>query len=295
MKRSNRLILLIGVFLAVVAFVGIVFIIGSGTGGGGGGTPTPPTTVSVVTAARDIPLGNQIVSADLATTTIKTTDEPADAFTDKALVLGQIVRTTVTQGQILTRSQFLTTTNANSIVPSLQKGFRAIAVQVDQVTGVGTVIQTGDRVDVVLGIRIQTLVPAPGPSALPQPYPGGPQLSVKTVLQNLQVVGTLLPPATQSQQQQQAQPSPSPSGGNATTGPTVTLNGQQEIVILAVTPQQAEVIRYAQLGAEPITLTLRSTADKDSPPDATTGIVLKTLIDQYGVIPPFPIISSVPK
>lgn len=291
MKRSNRLILLIGVFLAIVAFIGIVFIFN-------GPPSTPPAQMtSVVVAARDIPLGNQIAKDDLTTKTIQATDRPADAFGDPSLVLGQITRADVKSGQIITRSgAFPGSGTVTSVVPSLTKGLRAVAVQVDQVTGVGTIVQTGDRVDVIVSVRIQQLQADPKNPGAFIDFPGGPQLSVKTVIQNVKVVGTLLPPPTAAQQQQQQQPAASPAaGGTSTTGATTTLNGQQEIVMVAVTPQQAEVIRYAQLGAEPMTLTLRATEDKASPPDATTGVVLKTLIDQYGVIPPFPPIATTPR
>lgn len=292
MKRSNRLILLIGVFLAIVAFIGIVFVFN-----GSNQTPGVSPTVAVVVAARDIPLGNQIVKDDLTTKTIQTTDKPADAFGDPSLVLGQIARADVKSGQIITRSATFNTgtlgTSNQQVVSSLTKGLRAVAVQVDQVTGVGTIVQTGDRVDVIVSMRIQQLQADPKNPGAFIDFPGGPQLSVKTVIQNVKVVGTLLPPPTAAQQQQ---PAASPAaGGTSSTGATTTLNGQQEIVIVAVTPQQAEVIRYAQLGAEPMTLTLRATEDKASPPDATTGVVLKTLIDQYGVIPPFPPIATTPR
>jgi hypothetical protein len=76
----------------------------------------------------------------------------------------------------------------------------------------------------------------------------------------------------------------------------VSLTNQPMIVILAVTAQQAEVIKFAQVQASsntavgdtnmPITLILRAPADASAPPDKTSGIVLKTLIDQYGVLPP---------
>ncbi|HEX8939994.1 MAG TPA: Flp pilus assembly protein CpaB [Candidatus Limnocylindrales bacterium] len=297
MKRSNRLILLIGVFLAIVAFIGIVFVF---NGQQTSQQQQQQTTATEVVAARDIPLGNAIVKDDLTTKSVNIADKPADAFGDTSLVLGQIARADIKAGQVITRSNAFASaggTNSLQVVSSLAKGQRAVAVQVDQVTGVGTIVQTGDRVDVVIGVRIQQLLPDPKNPGNYTDFPGGPQLSVKTVIQNLKVVGTLLPPpsaAQQQAQQQQAQASPA-AGGTSTTGPTTTLNGQQEIVILSVTPQQAEVLRYAQLGAEPITLTLRSTEDKDSPPDATTGVVLKTLIDQYGVIPPFPPIASAPR
>ena len=90
------------------------------------------------------------------------------------------------------------------------------------------------------------------------------------------------------------------AGASAAPGaPTTTLTGQQEIVVLAVTPQQEEVIRFNQLsGAAPlgaISLVLRSVDDFIDPvtgapvvsePVKTTGVILKTLVDSYGVLPP---------
>ena len=130
-------------------------------------------------------------------------------------------------------------------------------------------------------------------SQLPQPVPGGPQLSVKDIIQNLEVLGTLTPPVTTTTTgQQQNQPAPS-------AGAPVGLTGQQMIVILAVTAQQAEVIKYAQVNAAdnadtPISLILRAPADASAPPDKTSGIVLKTLLDQYGVLPPVLLEGTLP-
>ncbi len=60
MKRSNRLIMLIGLFLAVVAFVGIIYVIGGNGGGGGGGDAGAGSSkTTVVVAATDIPLGTR--------------------------------------------------------------------------------------------------------------------------------------------------------------------------------------------------------------------------------------------
>jgi hypothetical protein len=94
------------------------------------------------------------------------------------------------------------------------------------------------------------------------------------------------------------------------------LTGQNEVVIVAVTANQAEVIRFAQIRAQAgqvqdrgltaITVILRSPKDYvaidpsgspvlDSngipltvvpPLEKTDGVVLKTLIEKYGVLPP---------
>ena len=74
------------------------------------------------------------------------------------------------------------------------------------------------------------------------------------------------------------------------------LTGQQQIVILAGTHQQSELIKFAQLDGS-VTLTLRSADDFLDPatgqpipggpvPVTTTGIILKSLVDNYGVLPP---------
>ena len=101
----------------------------------------------------------------------------------------------------------------------------------------------------------------------------------------MQVLGTLLPPAEQQAEEQQGE-----EGDSGTA-----LTGQQQIVILAVTTQQAEVIKFAQLDGS-ISLVLRSPDDfidpatgepvAALPPVETTGVILKTLVDTYGVLPP---------
>jgi Flp pilus assembly protein CpaB len=165
-----------------------------------------------------------------------------------------------------------------------------MAVQVDQVSGVGTVIKTGDYVDMVVGLTdfpVTTINPTDKSITV---VSGLNSTSVKLLLQGLQVMGTLLPPVAPPPDTGAA--SPAPSGG--TNGPSTALNGQQEIVVLAVSAQQSEVLKFAQMDGN-VTLALRSPADfidpvtkKPIPPTnaQTTGIILKTLIDSYGVLPP---------
>src|SRR6185503_8195672 len=74
--------------------------------------------------------------------------------------------------------------------------------------------------------------------------PGPKGATVKLILQGMQVLGTLLPPV--------APPVNADGTPAATAAPGTVLNEQQEIVILAVTAQQAEVIRYGQTMANPL-------------------------------------------
>jgi Flp pilus assembly protein CpaB len=113
--------------------------------------------------------------------------------------------------------------------------------------------------------------------------------TTKLVLQNMQVIGTLVPPAAV----------PASGSGSTTPSTGTALTGQQELVILAVTAEQAEVIKFAQIDGQ-ITLVLRSPKDfvdaAGAPVtpqiDQTSGIVLKTLIDKYGVLPPQVIVAT---
>ena len=287
MKRSNRLVLLVGVFLAIVAFIAVLFL-----RPGGGGTPTnePPTEAATVIATADIPLGVRI-TADMVTIQQKPlAGRDVDAFGDVSQVLGKTVREPVVAGAAIT-GRTLTGGQAGQILDiRVPPGRRAITVQVDQVTGVGTVIKTGDYVDMVVGIRADKF---PVITTNPQDdtftvVAGINGTSVKLLLQGMQVLGTLLPPPPAQAQGQEGQPAQGETG--------TSLTGQQEIVALSVDAQMAEVIKFAQMDGE-ITLILRSADDFLDPetgqpidppplPDPTTGIILKSLVDRYGVLPP---------
>jgi Flp pilus assembly protein CpaB len=303
-SRSNRLILLVGVVLAAVAFVAIVFLIGNPSKPAEAPRKTSPTVIANV----DVPLGTQIGSDMLSSQEIDNNDRAADAIGDPSQVVGQIARANIAKGAQLTQSMFATSNAGAAPGPLLPKGLRAQSVQVDQVSGVGTLINVGDRVDAVVGIGAQGL----GDGGLTQcgsKFPFltvdsatdtvnnipdvGSTLSVKMLLQNMQVVSTLLPPIDTTT---------NPQASPGTANPGTNLNGQKEIVILAVTPQQSEVIKYAQVEGC-ISLVLRSPKDYvddvgnaiEPALDPTTGIILKTLVDEYGVLPPQIVEAILPK
>jgi pilus assembly protein CpaB len=286
LKRSNRLVLLIGVFLAIVAFVGIAFILQSP--GGSSGTPAVPTTAMTVIATRDIPLGVP-VKANMLKTEVRNLDErKPNAFTSPELVIGSITRKPITNGAQLSAEDF---DGGGGEILDLQvpPGMRAIAVSVDQISGVGTVIKTGDYVDMLVAITgadkfpVVELDPQTDTITVVQ---GVNSTSIKLLLQGMQVIGTLLPTPTTAQT--------APAEGAPVDQTGTTLSDQSEIVILAVTAQQAEVIQFAKTDGL-ITLALRSASDfvdENGQPivaeaAGTTGVVLKTLIDGgYGVIKP---------
>ncbi len=304
MKRTSRLIIIVGVILALVAFGGILWWGSHGaTTSSAGPGPTVASTTQIVEAAANIPLGAVISTSQVTVKAVPVASAPIGAYSDASQVVGRIARQAINSGDTITTADFASgnTAQGDQIVQALKPGFRGMAVEVDQATGVGTLIQPGDRVDMVIAFQLQEYLPQPatGPASSqpPVPLPSQP-VSVKDILENIEVLGTLSPPVTTTTNgQTTTQPAPSP-------GQAVGLNNQQMIVILAVTAQQAEVIKYAQVEASsntaagganmPISLILRAPADASAPPDKTSGIVLKTLVDQYGVLPPVLLSGTLP-
>jgi pilus assembly protein CpaB len=281
LKRSNRLILLIGVFLAIVAFIGILLIMQQPDTTD---PNAPKTTAMTVIATEDIALGSTIRAEQLTTRELELTARNAGAFEDVSQVIGEIARQSVAAGGQITAETL--SGGGGSLGQNFRcpAGLVCMSVQVDQVTGVGTVIKTGDYVDMIVGFTGDKF-PVITLNAIDDTFTvisGINNTSVKALLQGMQVVGTLLPPP------------PAQAEGEAPDDGTALDPTQTQIVILAVTTQHAEIIKFAQLDGS-ISLALRSPDDFIDPltqepivpvPNDTTGIILKGLVDSYGVLPP---------
>ena len=165
MKRSNRLVLLVGVFLAIVAFVGVLLLSNQ--------TPSssaPPTELPTVVAATDIPLGTRITADQVTIATKAVAGRDPDAFGDVSQVIGKIVREPVTAGAAITAKTLTGGAQGQVLDISCPATFRCMSVQVDQVTGVGTIIKAGDYVDMVTGVTGTDKIPL---VVSPTARPGG--------------------------------------------------------------------------------------------------------------------------
>jgi pilus assembly protein CpaB len=280
-KRANKLMLIAGVVLAAVSFVAVVAF-----GSLNANQPPAETDVTVVVAARDLAIGTAI-TPDSLTTITRPESQAVGTYSRPEDIVGEVVRQPVAQGQALSSSDFQTNVNAPDVARSLSAGLLAVAVPLSRTDSVGALIQPGDYVDVLLSLEdLDGLNPVvvPNPNAnLPStdgsvqpPYTSLDEYvnntSIKVVVQNVQVLAALTPDTT--------------SSSDSTTSsiqPDVT-------AILAVTPQQAEVIRFAQLDGN-VSLALRSPADTTADPVTTTGITLKQLVDAWGVLPPQPVVA----
>ena len=296
MKRSNRLMLVLGVLLALVAFGGVL-LFGAGSGSA---QPAPPKTESAVVAAVDIPIGTALVTSQLGTIQLDIADA-VDTYADPALVVGQVVRHTVLKGQALKASDFATTTGSAAladIAGSLKSGHVAIALSVDDLKGVGGFVQQGDYVDVILATKAPVVIdlsklPGAGTSGSNGSSDTAPfqsvadaadLTSVKVLVQNVQVLGKGGVTATTTGSTSGSTSSGSDNQVDPATGQPVT---NSAIVVLSVTPQQAEIIRYGQAAPDAsLALVLRAPGDTAAQDVATSGITLRELVDKYGVLPP---------
>ena len=293
MKRSNRLVLLIGIFLALVAFVLIVLMFQGGGNTGTAGPSQPPTTVPVVVAAADINLGATIQEADLTLRDIPTAERPVGAFGATALVVGQVARTPVTAGQLIT-TVTLGATNGVLTDVEVPAGFVAMTIRVNQTSGVGTIVKPGDFIDLVTGFtsadNVKLVVPdlenTTDDVFVYGTYPGDQynETTVKAIAQGVQVLGSILPPPPTD-----ANGQPVAAANNA-----VVLNEREQILVVSVPTQLAELVKFAQMEGD-ISIVLRSSEDCTTEPVdgltycptvATTGITLRRVVDDFGVLPP---------
>jgi Flp pilus assembly protein CpaB len=154
-RRTSRLVLLLGIFLAALTFV-VVLVIQPGGGGGGGVTPAQsqaPVNVPVVVAVSDIPLGT-VVTQDTLTTlftthTVATTAVDANALGDTSQAIGKTFRTTIFAGQQIHSTDF----QNRAMQLTVPAGKRAFPVQVNELTGVLNLLDVGDSVDLVISLR----------------------------------------------------------------------------------------------------------------------------------------------
>lgn len=273
MRRTSRLVLLLGVFLAALVFV--VILLGSGNGGQQPAGPSaPPTQLSTLVAVADIPLGT-VVKAEMFTTRTMAVDirEP-NVYGDASQAVGKTTRKAIAASGQVHSSDF----QDRAVTLTVPVGRRAMTISINEMTGVGNLVDVGDNIDLLISLRgdafpvVQVL--SDGSVAV---IAGINPLSVKLplLLQDVQIIGVIDTPPPAAAQGAEGAPAPS-------TGPVIT--GAQKLLILAVTPAQAEVLLYART-AGTLDVILRSPADAGQTAE-TTGVILKTLVDLYGVLPP---------
>lgn len=314
MKRSNRLLILLGLIVAISGAVAAA-VVANGSGGGGTSngpnpttlpTPTPEPTVQVVVAKQDIPAGTTITAAMLTLKSMTLSERDAlggGTFASVDQVVGRIAGSDISNGKAIVDSQDFVTDGGAAVegadlAASIAQGMDAVPMEVDQVTGVGALIVPGDHVDIVLSVYVDQLaitgVKAGTTTVLN--IPGSPQVTTKMVIRNRRVLATLLAPVAPNAGATAAT-SEAPLVTPSPSAPLVQFDQRHMLVIVEVMPEEAEIINWAQRAEQQtprnyidLSLALRSRLDDAATASHTDtgGITYYQLVQNYGVLPPDP-------
>ncbi|HEY1806461.1 MAG TPA: Flp pilus assembly protein CpaB [Terracidiphilus sp.] len=184
----------------------------------------PVATTQVIAAAKDIPLGAVLTTADLTTMSLGGTP-PKGAILKQEDAVGRGVITQISQGEPILDSQLAGLGSGGGLAPTIPKGMRACAVRVDEVVGVAGFVIPGMRVDVLV-------------SGNPPDAPPNQGVVTETILQNIQVLSA----GTDIQRDAEGKPQ------------------QVQVVNLLVTPEQAQLLSLAANSLK-IQLVLRNPLD----------------------------------
>jgi Flp pilus assembly protein CpaB len=285
-KRSNRLVILVGVLLAVLAFVAIVILLNQRE------AEVAPEEVlqTVLVATEDIDIGEEITPAKVEEQEINPEAVQGTALASSSAVAGQPALFAIPEGSQVTGEVIgLGRTDVIDISERLNPGEKAIAFQVDRATGLDFLVTEGDTIDIVLSRQISVLQETADSAAntdpeAPQRFEAvtglQDQRTVKAVLQDKRV---LYVSATRAQA-----PEPVDTNGD---GVINEQDVQAEaavidavIIVIAGTAQDAEVIKFAQNDlSERGQLTAIVRHADDDAVEATLGITIDQLVSEYGL------------
>lgn len=238
MRRRGRILVLLGLVLAVLAFILANFLLQ-----GAAAPPTPQVqTTQVVVALQEIPERTEIPVEAVGTREIPVDAVPPNALRDPSEVQGKWTIVRIFPGQIIvsemvvSREEAIQTGFASFAIP---EGFVAIAFPISDVNSVAGAIQPGDFVDILITIRYQVLEETP-PEGVLQVI--GESLVTQLTLQDVEVlkVGLWNPP-------------PPPEEGGAAPPPsanflTVLLAQQDALVLKHLRDNPAFTVDFALRG-----------------------------------------------
>ena len=286
MKRSNRLVILVGVLLAVLAFVAIVILLNQRE------AEVAPEEVlqTVLVATEDVDIGEEVTPAKVEEQEIDPEAVQGTALASSSIVAGQPAVFAIPEGsQVSGEAIGLGNDLAINLPALLNPGEKAIAFQVDRATGLDFLVKQGDTIDIILSEQISVLQETEDSASntdpeAPQrfePVTGlQDQRTVKAVLQNKRV---LYVSATRAQQQERVDT----NGDGVVDDQDVQAAApviDAVIIVIAGTAQDAEVIKFAQNDVTErgsLTAIVRNADDEAIEP--TLGITIDQLVSEYGL------------
>ena len=286
MKRSNRLVILVGVLLAVLAFVAIVILLNQREEA----VVPEEVTETVLVATQDIAIGDPVTPDVVEEQEIDPEAVQGTPLTSTTAVSGQAAVFPIPAGSQVTGEAIgLGNRLAVNLPALLNPGEKAIAFQVDRVTGVDFLVKPGDTIDIVttqlINVLQETADSAANADENASPrFESIPGLeSARTVKAILQDKRVLYVSATRAQEQE---PIDSNNDG--------VIDEQDEqpeqavidsvIVVIAGTAQDAEVIKFAQNDLSEVgSLTAIVRHADDDAVQETLGITIDQLVSEFGL------------
>lgn len=309
--RRGGLLLLLGVIIAAAAAL-LFFFFQTPPAPDTTALPQEPTPVplrKVVAARIDIPANTVLTDTETFLTLRDIPETEYNAAPDQYFTSVNELTTKVTLRALnateIIRARDLTDAGLSFQVPQPDAPDaprnKVFPLEVGNLTGVADQIRPGDSVDLVMTYEIRRVIIRP---SLTLDAETGRLIVTpleetlvdrvtKTMVQNVEVVRVLKPAipqdtGTPTPGGAQAQPAPPPSSVQQ-QGDTY-VQGAQWILLLAMTDQEAEIVKFTLDQQDPkpqITLVLRGR--DDSVIEETTGITMRLLTSRYGLPMPEPL------
>lgn len=259
MSKGGKLLIFLGIILALVAFAGVIYMTRRAT-------PLPQAvevlTEKVVVAAEDIPARTRISPSHITLKELPKDMVPPLAVTEILSATDRFVLTDVYADQIILHSMLAEAEAGGSLLPALDvpTGMVAMALPINEISGVAEALRTGDHVDVIVSLK-----------AMEHDQDGNeskPHYSAQFTVQDVEIlhIGSWAPPMPDEISAEGAQSSIISAGGGRASGTTCEpLN----VVVVLVEPQDALVLKYAmdtkeEEGREAFTLVLRGVEDHET-------------------------------
>ena len=112
-------------------------------------TPRVPKTVEILAAARDMPAGTRLRKGDLKTIHVPERDVPKMAMLDEKQALDRPLLFPISASEPITLSKVASIAGADGLLATIEIGKRAIAVPINDASGVAGLIQPRAHVDVL--------------------------------------------------------------------------------------------------------------------------------------------------
>lgn len=313
MRRGSSVFIVMGLFLVLAAGAAVVLMFyGSETGLtlAASQAPMPPTaepTVPIVKAEIDIAAGTVLTNTEglltmemvpmsqfVPNVNLSSVEEARDMVTTSGINANDTLRKDMLRKAGLAQKI--------PVAADGQAAVKAFPIQVNNLSGVADLVQPGDFVDVLASFSMDVVTFRPGGLTTEEgatkaiiTEQQSNEGSTKVLLQDVEVLDIIKPaPPAEGEGSgdgsgEQAPPPPPESteggdGAQTTPPPSTagnTLQSGNWVIVVAVTNQEAEVLRFALDRGIGITTILRAAGDHTT--ERTVGATMRILVDNYGM------------